>query len=101
MARIDTTASSVPAFIGPAAWRISPNPCRGEAEILMAARSEAPFKIEFFDVRGRLVSSVAVAEGSHRVSWESRGFSGSSLSPGVYFARSSAGGSVAKIVVLR
>lgn len=103
MARLDTTASSVDVVGAPDYWRITPNPCRGGAEIAMAARGASDVGIEFYDVRGRLVSRAEPREtqGGLRVLWEARDLSGNMLSPGVYFVRSVPGNRVAKIVVLK
>jgi photosystem II stability/assembly factor-like uncharacterized protein len=103
MARLDTTASSVDVVGAPDYWKITPNPCRSGAEISMAARDASEMGIEFYDVRGRLVSKAEAraAQGGLRVYWEAKDLSGNMLSPGVYFVRSAPGNRVAKIVVLK
>jgi photosystem II stability/assembly factor-like uncharacterized protein len=103
MARLDTVLSSVKIVGEPNYWRIAPNPCRAGAEIVMAARGAGPIEIEFYDVRGRLVSKIMPQPigGDLRVFWEAKDLSGNPLGPGVYFVRSVPEHRVTKIVLLR
>jgi hypothetical protein len=87
---------------------ITPNPVRGEAVILYSlpgggALSRAA--IDIFDVSGRLVRSVGLkgSEPIGAVKWDGRLGDGSTVRPGIYFIRLSAGAQsqVTKFVVVK
>jgi hypothetical protein len=82
--------------------RATPNPARGEGEIVYALAAEAVVTVQLFDPTGRVASTlldgVHQPAGEHRVPVRDRG-----LPPGVYFFRVRAGEQQAegRIVILR
>jgi hypothetical protein len=73
-------------------WKINaaPNPMRTATEIRFGLPPSVTCDLEVFDIKGRLVSRLALREpacGTQRVIWDGRDFTGSPVAPGVYFVR--------------
>ncbi|NIO28917.1 MAG: hypothetical protein GTO29_10250 [Candidatus Latescibacteria bacterium] len=85
----------------------SPNPSRTTTRMGWAMPSEAPVRLQVFDVTGRLVATLVderrMIRGEHGVIWNGLNRYGHRVPAGVYFARIEAGpwSSVRKIVRLR
>ena len=74
-----------------------PNPGRGGLRIPFSVPRESPATLTVFDVRGRLVRTVAqgtFARGAHWAVWDGRGVDGAPARSGVYFYRLQVGGEV-------
>jgi hypothetical protein len=70
--------------------RVTPNPARGEVNILWGNRAELPSDLQVMDVQGRLVRDLPVAPGitfSRRLQWDARDAGGRPAGAGVYFLR--------------
>ncbi len=71
-----------------------PSPARGDRAVDLAWRqpAPAPVSLRLFDVRGRLVRTLAApadgvrAAGVHRVAWDGLASDGSRVAPGIYLA---------------
>ncbi len=61
---------------------ITPNPCRVQTTLRLKPRSEAATLLAVFDIRGRLVEQLALAESSAPILWQPAG-----LPAGVYLLR--------------
>lgn len=72
------------------------NPFRERTDILFDLPAASPVRLEIFDVRGRLVNTLAdgepMAAGRHTARWDGTGEGGRALPSGIYFARLAAGG---------
>jgi hypothetical protein len=87
------------------ALAISPNPSHASARFEFTLPQAGPVRLTIYDVRGRLVTSLAngiMPVGLHHLEWSGRGARGD-VAPGVYFARleTAAGNRVQRIVRLR
>jgi len=83
---------------GPTALAIRPNPFNPNVTISFELRESGPVCLRVFDVRGRLVRTLAdkpFPAGHHDVHWDGRGDDGRRLPSGVYVGRLQAGGHVA------
>ncbi|MBN4056233.1 S8 family serine peptidase [Rhodothermus sp. AH-315-K08] len=72
-----------------------PNPFNPTTTISFTIPTEAPVRIEVYDVLGRLVRTLlntTQAAGSHTVTWDGRDVSGTPVSSGTYLYRITAGG---------
>jgi len=82
----------------------TPNPGRDGTTLRFALPSRSEVELAVYDVRGRLVRSVArgaFEAGPHAVRWDGRGDDGAPSAAGVYFCRLSANGaSLARKLVL-
>jgi hypothetical protein len=101
---IDDTfmATSAPAFI----TRSHPNPFTATTRVEFVLQSPGVARLGVYDVRGRLVATLADGErsaGAHVVSWDGTDTSGSALPSGMYFVRLNAAGAsaVRKVVLAR
>jgi hypothetical protein len=83
------------------AW---PNPVTGQARVAFQLSRSGPVRLNLFDLRGRLVSTLVegtMEPGPHSVSWDRRGQDGRGLGAGVYWMRLEAEGQeIVKRVVL-
>ena len=73
-----------------------PNPSRGAAHLFLTLPEPSLGKIQVFDVTGRLVRTLEdglIEAGQWRVTWDGQDRSGGRVAPGVYFVRSTYGGS--------
>ena len=67
-----------------------PNPMRHQGQVQFFLPAAAQVRLAIYDVRGRLVRTLAQGDhspGLHTTSWESRADDGSVLGQGIYFAR--------------
>jgi len=67
-----------------------PMPFKSEARIAFSLAEAADIAMEVFDVKGRLVRTIAdgaYAAGDHSVTWDGRDTRGGAAAPGVYFIR--------------
>jgi hypothetical protein len=67
-----------------------PNPFGGSTELAFAVKSEAHVRLDVYDVRGRLVRSLAdgvMSSGQYARTWDGRAATGERAAAGVYFAR--------------
>ena len=103
LARIDSTSAGVPAGVAAARMRILPNPCIGGAKIEMAGSLRPDAELEFFDVQGRLVSSLRpeIDGGRATAVWDARDEGGEPLSPGIYFVRFAGTQETEKVILLK
>jgi photosystem II stability/assembly factor-like uncharacterized protein len=103
MARVDSSSAGVPGAIAASYMKILPNPCVGGAEIEFAGKVSPEMELEFYDVQGRLVSSVRPEVVGNRAtaSWDAKDESGQALSPGIYFARVAGAQETKKIILLK
>jgi photosystem II stability/assembly factor-like uncharacterized protein len=103
LARVDTTTSSVAGFVQPPAFRVGPNPGRGEITIEMTRSDKAPEAIRVFNVEGRLVASLepAVDRDLVKATWDGTDLEGSAAGPGIYFVKVAGRSKGAKIVLLK
>ncbi len=63
---------------------------RGDAKFRFHVRSESRVSARIFDVRGRLVKSIANAHfraGNHEIHWDGAAATGRAVAPGIYFIR--------------
>ncbi|NOQ21251.1 MAG: T9SS type A sorting domain-containing protein [Candidatus Aegiribacteria sp.] len=76
--------------------RNAPNPFSATTNISFSLAQSSPVTISIYNVAGQLVRTLAdnqsFNEGSHSMQWDGQNFSGTSVSPGVYFCRLSADG---------
>jgi len=82
-----------------------PNPATGRTTIAFGLPARAPVRIGVFDVRGRLVRSLADGSfdaGRHELGWDGIDDGGARVTPGVYWYRlvSPAGTRVERLVLL-
>lgn len=78
-----------------------PHPCTDKAILTCAFPDEGEARLEIFDVAGRRVATPflgAVAAGARTITWDLRSDEERRVSPGVYFARLSAGREQKRIV---
>jgi hypothetical protein len=71
-----------------------PNPFGLSTTIVLDLPTDAPVRMDVFDVRGDLVVTLVdqtMTAGRHSISWNGRDVRGESLSAGVYFCRITAG----------
>ena len=103
LARIDSTSAGVPAGVAAAGMKILPNPCIGGARLEMAGRVSQDAVLEFYDVRGRLVSSLRPEFDGGRATavWDARDGNGEALSPGIYFVRFAGTQESEKVILLK
>lgn len=85
--------------------RSAPNPFRGSTEIRYEVAARGSVELVVFDVRGRIVRSLANGEhtpGRYAAAWDGRDESGRQLPPGIFFYRISFPGytAVRKTVLL-
>jgi len=86
---------------------LRPNPSRGTSEIRFLLPSACTVDVAVFDLAGRRVRSLVADErstpGEHRIRWDGRDGSGSSVRDGVYLliVRAGRDAGVRKLVVLR
>lgn len=76
------------------AW---PNPVTDAAEISLTLTRSGPFKVDIYDLRGRLVRSLASgpgAVGEYTRVWDRADDSGRQVAAGVYYARLAAEGTI-------
>ncbi len=103
LARIDSTSAGVSGPVAGARMKILPNPCIGGAKIEMAGSFGPDVALEFYDVRGRLVSSVRPEVAGNRATavWNAGSGNGERLSPGIYFVKIAGALESRKIILLR
>jgi polyhydroxybutyrate depolymerase len=81
-----------------------PNPFNPATTLRLALAEPGEVVIRIFDLRGRLVDTLApghLAAGAHEIFWDaSRGADGKSLATGVYFARLEAAGQASTLKLL-
>lgn len=68
----------------------APNPAPGSTTLRFSLPGSANVRLRLFDVRGRIVRTLADREfgaGPTALHWDGRGDDGASLSPGIYWAR--------------
>ena len=83
-----------------------PNPATAQATISYQLAASAAVTLTVHDAAGRLVATLVdavQAAGGHAIDWEGRAGDGTSVAPGVYFARIESGGVVrsTRIVLVR
>jgi hypothetical protein len=86
------------------AMRTGPNPTAGAIRMWLKMPRTDVAKVEILDVSGRLVRHVfegSLSAGEHVIDWDGRGDSGERLAPGVYHARTFAGGAVQSTRIVR
>jgi hypothetical protein len=83
---------------GPSLLRVRTNPATGPVEFVLAGAGLAGDAIEIFDIGGRRVDVVEVAEGRQVVSWH---WARAGCRPGVYLARLRSGTAMVRFVVVR
>jgi hypothetical protein len=85
------------------AIRIRPNPCLGSAVFSLQGSDARDVHFDVFDVRGRLVRSLAADRTSGAVRWDGRDGSGRVVSAGLYWVRANAEADLpsVRLVVLR
>ncbi len=66
------------------ALRVAPNPARGDAAIRWSAPGGDTVAVRIFDLRGRLVRSLAPS--AHEAVWDGRDDAGRAVAAGTYFA---------------
>ena len=84
--------------------RCGPNPFRDAATFHYSIPEAGPVVVDVFDAAGRLVMRFdqgARPPGSHSIAWNGRARDGSRVLPGVYFARISSKGLVARDWIVR
>ncbi|MGD9401286.1 MAG: M20/M25/M40 family metallo-hydrolase [bacterium] len=103
LARIDSTSAGVPGEFAAAGIRVLPNPCIGGATVELAGRVSPQTEVEFFDIRGRLVSKARSEMSGNRVTatWNAEDENGRPLSPGIYFARVAGSEETEKVILLK
>jgi photosystem II stability/assembly factor-like uncharacterized protein len=103
LARIDSTSAGVPGAVAATRIEVLPNPCVGGAKIELAGRVGPEAELEFYDVRGRLVSRVRpdVRGGGATAVWNAAGEGGQPLSPGIYFVKVAGALESKKIILLK
>jgi photosystem II stability/assembly factor-like uncharacterized protein len=103
LARVDTVTSSVAGVFGPAVFRVSPNPGRGEIALEMSRSGGTAEAFRIYDVEGRLINTLApdVGDGIVRGTWRGDDASGNPVAPGIYFVRTAGRAESAKVVLLR
>lgn len=84
----------------------SRNPFAGQAELVLAMPEPGETRVDVFDVRGRLVATLAsgrLSSGEHRLVWSGIDRTGRPVSSGIYFVRASVNKwqSSQKLVLLR
>lgn len=75
--------------------RVFPNPSPGTAQLRFALDRDGPVSVRVYDVRGRLVSTLAdgvMPRGEHAMAWGGVDAHGARVAPGTYFVRLRAGG---------
>jgi hypothetical protein len=80
-----------------------PNPFSAETRIGFVLRAADRVRVSLFDVRGRLVRTLAdhrLGAGPHEVVWDGADQMGSRVSPGIYFAHVSTGSASRQIKVV-
>jgi hypothetical protein len=86
------------------AMRTGPNPSAGAVRLWLNMPRKDVAKVEIVDVSGRLVRNVfegSLSAGEHVIDWDGRGDSGIRLAPGIYFARTFAGGAAHSSRIVR
>jgi hypothetical protein len=103
LARIDSTSAGVPGAIASANMAILPNPCIGGAKVEFTGKVSPEMDVEFYDVQGRLVSTVRpeVAGGRATAVWNAEDEHGEPLSPGIYFVKVAGTQESRKIILLK
>jgi photosystem II stability/assembly factor-like uncharacterized protein len=103
MARIDTTSAGVPGAVAAGSMRVLPNPCIGGARVEFAGKVSPEMEVEFYDVQGRLVSSVRPEISGNRATavWNADDSSGLALSPGIYFVKVAGTQESRKVILLK
>jgi hypothetical protein len=82
------------------ALSISPNPFNPTVQISFQSRDLTGATAEIFDLRGRLVTSIALGSldsGRHQVQWDGRDGNGRDMSSGVYLVQVRAGEGVSPV----
>lgn len=76
--------------------RNAPNPFNAVTNISFNLAQSSPVTISIYDIAGQIVTTLAdnqnFEQGSHSVQWDGQSFSGTMVSPGVYFCRLNADG---------
>lgn len=103
MARIDSTSAGVSGAVTAASIEVRPNPCVGGAKVELAGRVGPNVELEFYDVRGRLVSRARpdVRGVGTTAVWDAKDENGQPLSPGIYFVRVAGAHESKKIILLK
>jgi DNA/RNA endonuclease YhcR with UshA esterase domain len=88
---------------GPAAFRVLPNPTRGDLRVVFGRVAAGPSQVAVYDVSGRLVDQLAVEPGSASVDWKARDHRGHPLPSGIYFVvvKSADSEETVKVVLVR
>jgi hypothetical protein len=103
------TVESTVSAVGPVAnedrlGQNRPNPFNPSTEIVFSLANDGRARLGIYDVRGRLVATLADAHfdaGPHRMAWDGRDESGAPVASGVYFYRlTSASGDQTRKMVL-
>ena len=77
-----TTDPSFDSTLQPGELDIVPNPCRAQATLRLAPRSDTAARLAVFDVRGRIVEQRVIESSGAPILWQPRG-----LPAGVYLVR--------------
>jgi hypothetical protein len=103
LAGLETVESTL---MAPCKISIAPNPMRTATEIRFDLAPTEPCDLEVFDIKGRLISRIALREPApvtQSVMWDGSDITGNPVAPGVYFVRLKARNGVrsTKVVLIK
>ena len=99
----ETLTGAPVAAAAPGALRLAPNPTRGPTVFHWTAGRSGVAPVRIFDLRGRLVRTMATRVGATEAAWDGRDAEGRAVAAGAYFVAVAVEGrtEVARLTVLR